>query len=108
MAKKHIHQRESQPFAEYPLSFFACPHPDGLALMHIIGLSHFPRDWCVQQANLASVWETIARKVPDEFLLPWNIGQACCDTRDHARLRANIDACVAMKDGEFGPQVSGV
>lgn len=28
MAKKHIHQRESQPFAEYPLSFFACPHPD--------------------------------------------------------------------------------
>ena len=28
MAKKHIHPRESQPFAEYPLSFFACPHPD--------------------------------------------------------------------------------
>jgi len=28
MAKKHIHQRESQPFTEYPLSFFACPNHD--------------------------------------------------------------------------------
>jgi hypothetical protein len=28
MAKKHIHQRESQPFAEHPLSFFACPNPN--------------------------------------------------------------------------------
>lgn len=28
MAKKHIHQRQSQPFAEHPLSFSACPNPD--------------------------------------------------------------------------------
>jgi len=28
MAKKHIQQRESRPFAQYPLSYFACPNPD--------------------------------------------------------------------------------
>jgi len=28
MAKKHVHPQKSQPFAEYPLSFFASPNPD--------------------------------------------------------------------------------
>jgi len=50
-------------------------------------------------AELTELWPAAAQHWPEAFPLPWSREVACLDVRERARLRAEVDARVAMLYG---------